>query len=135
MTFRTLLRRLAQATCAVFLLLAAVALGTLALRRYRSETHGARPLAELVARGSPAERAAAVAVRNSLAASQARGVYPPWEWAAVRTISANGDTIIFRIYRRKDTRIYSLVTTPWITGGARYWVSGHRLLNAGVGVR
>jgi hypothetical protein len=133
--YLNLLRWVALVACAVGLLLALGTLGVIGKRRYSSETRGARPLAELVVNGSAAERAAARSVADSLAAQQARGVYPAWEWAAIRTQSEDGDTILFRIYRRQDTRLYSLVTSPWIAGGARFLVAERRLLSVGVGVR
>lgn len=119
----------------VGLLLAVFVVGTLAHAYATAETRGTVPLERLAERGSPLERAVAREVADSL---RAQPLLPSsWKWYADRRRSADGDTIIFRIYRARDARIPGrmLRQNPHIAGGARYAISTGTLWGPGIGVR
>ncbi len=99
-----------------------------------AEAHGTVPVERLAMRGSELEKSVTRAVIDSLAV----GPYPPgWDWYARRDVSANGDTIRFRIYRAKDARLLGrmLRPRPILAGGATYVISQRRLRGPAIGVR
>lgn len=105
------------------------------MRNYvQAATRGTEPLERLARRGSERERSVTRAVADSLKTQP----YPPsWKWYAGRTLSANGDTIRFRIFRAQDARLAGrlLRPDPHISGGARYVISERRFVALGIGVR
>jgi hypothetical protein len=100
----------------------------------RAETRGTVPIERLARQGSALERAVSQAVADSLDAGRyTRGR----KWYARRTTSADGDTILFRIFRAQDARfpVMLIRPEPWVGGGARYIIPERRLEGPGIGIR
>ncbi|HVH12487.1 MAG TPA: hypothetical protein VM759_05515 [Longimicrobium sp.] len=130
-TFRFL--RITVATLAALVVLVVTA--RLAVGLATTETRGTVPLERLARTGSALERVVAQAVADSLAAKPY--LPPDWTWYARRERSADGDTILFRIYRAKDANLLGrmLRPDPDIAGGAIYVISTGELSGPGIGVR
>lgn len=129
MMMRILRRLLAGAALAVALLLGAAA----TLNLVHAETWGTAPLERLARRGPALERAVAGAVADSLAA---RPYTREWKWYGRYERSADGDTLLLRLYRAQDARLTGRMIRPepHINGGAKYIVSQRRFKSIAIGV-
>jgi hypothetical protein len=120
---------------AVFVLLLGWLLAAGLTRNYlRAETRGTVPIERLARQGSALERAVTRDVADLLDAGRyTRGR----KWYARRTTSADGDTILFRIFRAQDARlpVRLIRPEPWVGGGARYVISERRFEGLGIGIR